>query len=209
MQAAQQSLSGALAVSQEVNNAVNNAASLGVTFAGTDVGTGLSQIAKIIQARKTLGATRQIFFVAQTGFDTHTNELTTQAGLLSNLSAALVAFNTAMNNLGVSNNVVTFTESDFGRTFQPNGTGGTDHGWGGHHLVMGGAVKGGQLYGTFPTQQLGGPSDSGSRGTWIPTTSTDQYCAALAKWFGVSAASDMAMVFPNLVNFGGNMLGCI
>ena len=101
-----------------------------------------------------------------------------------------------MNNLGVSNNVVTFTESDFGRTFQPNGTGGTDHGWGGHHLVMGGAVKGGQIYGTFPTQQLGGPSDSGSRGTWIPTTSTDQYCAALAKWFGVRQRRIWRWCFP-------------
>lgn len=207
VQAAQQSMNNALAISNEVNSATANAASLGVTFAGTDVGTALSQVARIIQARKSLGATRQIFFCAQQGFDTHTNELTTQAGLLGNLSAALVAFDQAMANLGETNNVITFTESDFGRTFQPNGTGGTDHGWGGHHLVLGGPVKGGQIYGTYPTLQLGGPTDSGSRGTWIPSISTDQYCAALAKWFGVSSPTDLATIFPNLANFGNNTIG--
>ena len=206
VQAAQHSLSDAVSVSQAVNSAVNNAAPLGVTFAGTDIGTQLGQVAKMIQARKTLGATRQVFFCSEGGFDTHTNELTTQAGLFGNLAAALVAFDQAMGVLGETNNVIAFTESDFGRTFQPNGTGGTDHGWGGHHLVLGGAVKGGQLYGKFPTQQLGGPDDSGSRGTWIPSTATDQYCGALAKWFGVSSAADLADVFPNLANFGNNIL---
>jgi uncharacterized protein (DUF1501 family) len=96
--------------------------------------------------------------------------------------------------------VTTFTESDFGRTFQPNGNAGTDHGWGNHALVMGGAVKGGNLYGTFPTLELSGADDSGNRGTWVPSTSADQYSGALAKWFGLAQA-DLDYVFPNLRNF--------
>ena len=102
-----------------------------------------------------------------------------------------------MSALNVQNNVTTFTESDFGRTFQPNGNAGTDHGWGSHALIMGGAVNGGNLYGTYPTLALSGPDDSGGRGTWVPSTSEDQYAAALAKWFGLAQA-DLDYVFPNL-----------
>jgi uncharacterized protein (DUF1501 family) len=99
--------------------------------------------------------------------------------------------------LGMQKNVTTFTESDFGRTFQPNGNAGRDHGWANHALVMGGAVNGGALYGAFPELALGGPDDSGNRGTWVPSTSQDQYMGALAKWFGL-AHEDMDYVFPNL-----------
>jgi len=99
--------------------------------------------------------------------------------------------------IGAANEVTLFTESEFSRTFQPNTNGGTDHAWGGHHFVMGGAVKGG-LYGQFPTLALGGDSDAESRGNWIPTTSLDQYGATLGQWFGVS---NLLMVFPNLSNF--------
>ena len=92
-----------------------------------------------------------------------------------------------------------------GRTLQPSGTG-SDHGWGSHHLVLGGAVKGGDLYGRFPVMALGGPDDSAARGAWIPSTSTDQYGATLAKWFGVAPAN-LGTVFPNLANFGVTDLG--
>jgi uncharacterized protein (DUF1501 family) len=109
--------------------------------------------------------------------------------------------------LGVADRVTSFTLSDFGRTLQPSGSG-SDHGWGNHHLVVGGAVRGGSVYGTFPTMALGGPDDSGSRGAFIPTTSTDQYGATLASWFGVPAAQ-LPSVFPNVTKFGQADLGFI
>ena len=201
IQAAQHSLKDAIAVAQAVNAAVTGSASLGVTFPNTDIGTQLAQVAKIVQVRASLGATRQVFFCSQGGYDTHSNQLATQVQLYSNLAGALAAFDQAMGTLTVQNNVTTFTESDFGRTFQPNGNVGTDHGWGSHALIMGGAVNGGNLYGTFPTLALGGPDDSTSRGTWVPGTSAGQYGGALAKWFGLSAQADLDYVFPNLRNF--------
>ncbi len=201
IQAAQNSLKDAIAVAQAVNAAVAGSSSLGVTFANTDIGTQLAQVAKLIQVRAALGATRQIFFCSQGGYDTHSNQLAQQVTLYTNLANALAAFDQAMGLLGVQNNVTTFTESDFGRTFQPNGNAGTDHGWGSHALVMGGAVNGGNLYGTFPNLALAGSDDSTTRGTWVPSTSEDQYDGALAKWFGVSAQADLDYVFPNLHSF--------
>jgi uncharacterized protein (DUF1501 family) len=201
IQAAQSSLKDAIAVAQAVNAAVAGSSSLGVTFANTDIGTQLAQVAKLIQVRAALGTTRQIFFCSQGGYDTHSNQLPTQVTLYSNLAAALAAFDQAMGVLAVENNVTTFTESDFSRTFQPNGNAGSDHGWGSHALIMGGAVNGGNLYGTFPALTLAGPDDSGTRGTWVPSTSEDQYAGSLAKWFGLAQA-DLDYVFPNLHNFG-------
>ncbi len=202
IQAAQNSLKDAIAVAQAVNAAVASSASLGVTFPTSDIGSQLAQVAKLIQVRSALGATRQIFFCSQGGYDTHSNQLPQQVTLYTNLAAALAAFDTAMGHLTVQNDVTTFTESDFGRTFQPNGNAGTDHGWGSHALIMGGAVNGGALYGAFPTLALAGPDDSGTRGTWVASTSEDQYDATLAKWFGLSAPADLDYVFPNLHNFG-------
>jgi uncharacterized protein (DUF1501 family) len=201
VQAVGQSLLAAIDVAAEISNAVSAATTVLPTFPGTDVGTQLQQVAQIIQIRKALGATRQIFFVSQGGFDTHSGQLAQQNTLLGNLANALAAFDTAVGTLGELNNVTTFTESDFSRTFQPSGNG-TDHAWGSHHLVMGGAVQGGKIYGTFPTLALGGPDDWGNRGNWVPTTSTDQYGAELAKWFGVTAQTDLDYVFPNLKSFG-------
>ena len=114
----------------------------------------------------------------------------------------MLAFYNATVEMGIADQVTTFTESDFGRTLQPSGTG-SDHGWGSHHLVLGGAVKGGDLYGTFPTLALGGPDDANNRGVLIPTTSIDQYGATMAKWFGVSPAA-MPQVFPILGELPGD-----
>jgi uncharacterized protein (DUF1501 family) len=200
VQAAQSTLKNAVSVAAAVNSALTGASSLGVNFPASDIGTQLGQVAKLIQVRASLGATRQIFFVSQGGYDTHSNQLAQHLTLYSNLANALAAFDTAMGNLGVQNNVTAFTESDFSRTFQPNGNAGTDHGWGSHALILGGAVNGGALYGAYPHLALGGPDDSGARGTWVPSTSEDQYMAALAKWFGL-AQGDMDYVFPNLKTF--------
>ena len=190
----------------------SGAPALTTTFpAGNSLATQLLQVAQIIQVRAALGMKRQIFFVSLGGFDTHSAQGTTtgtgaQPTLLTQLSQAMNAFYNAMVELGVQNSVTSFTLSDFARTLQPNTGGGTDHAWGGHQLIMGGAVAGQELYGQYPTLTLGGPNDAGSNGRWIPTTSIDQYGATLASWFGV-AESDLNNIFPNLPNFTTKNLG--
>jgi uncharacterized protein (DUF1501 family) len=200
------------------SNAYNYAATLtaatsGVTplktvFPAGAFGSQLQQVAQIIQVRAALGVQRQIFFVGAGNFDTHSSQLTLQSSLLSGLSPALLAFYQATQEMGIGNEVTTFTMSDFARTFQPNSNTGSDHAWGSHHLVFGGAVKGGQMYGTFPTLALGGPDDSGSNGRWIPSTGISQYASTLAQWFGVPASS-LGNVFPNIGNFTTNNLGFV
>ena len=118
------------------------------------------------------------------------------------------SFYDATDALGVANNVTTFTLSDFGRTFKPSAGGGSDHAWGNHHMVMGGAVKGGAMYGTFPVQQLGGADDVSTEGRWLPTTSVDQYAATLATWFGVPT-SGLATIAPNIGAFANKNLGFV
>jgi uncharacterized protein (DUF1501 family) len=168
----------------------------------------LQQIAQIIQVRAALGVQRQIFFCGIGNFDTHSNQLALQAQLLSGISPALNAFYAATVEMGVQNSVTSFTMSDFARTFQPNSNTGTDHAWGSHHIVMGGAVKGGNMYGTFPTLVLAGPDDSGSNGRWVPSTGSVQYAATLAQWFGVPA-NQLATVFPNIATFPTSHLGFV
>jgi len=168
----------------------------------------LKQIAQIIQVRSALGVQRQIFFCGLGNFDTHAGQVTLQGKLLAQVSPALAAFYQATQELNVASNVTTFTMSDFSRAFQPNSLLGSDHAWGSHHFVMGGAVKGGKMYGTFPTIALGGPDDSGSNGRWVPSTGAVQYAATLAQWFGVSTAQ-LPLVFPTIPNFPTNNLGFV
>ena len=183
-----------------LSKALAGAPPLKTMFPTTGLGPQLQQVANIINVRSALGMVRQIFFCSRGGFDTHSNQLTDQASLLGQLGPAVSAFFDATQEMGVSDGVVTFTESDFGRTFQPDSTNGTDHAWGSHQVIVGGAVKGGDLYGTFPTLALGGPDDTDVRGRWIPTTSLDQYGATLASWFGLTDPQ-LYQVFPNLTNF--------
>lgn len=166
----------------------------------------LQQVAQIIAVRSALGVDRQIFFCGIGNFDTHSTQLTLQATLLSGISAAIGAFYQATQELGVANQVTTFTMSDFARTLQPNSNGGSDHGWGSHHFVVGGSVQGNRMYGTYPTLALGGPDDSSSNGRWIPSTATVQYASTLAQWFGVDA-SQLGQVFPTLSGFSTTKLG--
>jgi uncharacterized protein (DUF1501 family) len=204
-QATSQTMKDALDVSQLLSNAVSGAPPLTTAFPASSLGQQLAQVASIINVRSALGMRRQIFFVSQAGYDTHQSQIGAQGALLKDLSQAMLSFYNAVSALGVANDVVTFTESEFSRTLGLNTTGGTDHAWGGHCLVMGGGVRGGNLYGSFPTLQLAGPDDAGSRGSWIPTTSLDQYAATFAQWFGVNS-TELAAVFPNLPNFAGATL---
>ena len=177
----------------------------------TTLGRQLEQVARLVALRDALGVKRQIFFCQLGGFDTHSNQRigNGQDALLLQVSQALRGFWDTLGDLGMQNNVTTFTLSDFGRTFQASGAGtgvGTDHGWGNHHFVMGGAVRGGNFYGTYPTLALGGPDDADSRGRWIPTTSVEQYAATLAAWYGLSP-SDFPAVFPLIDRFPSPNLG--
>ncbi len=183
----------------------------------------LQMIARLIAAGSTaaptgFGMKRQIFFCQVGGYDLHTGQtnysaanpsnvlLGAHTNLLAELSQSMFAFQRAMEQLGLSNMVTSFTASDFGRTFPSNGQG-SDHGWGSHHLVLGGAVKGQKTYGQFPTLTVNGPNDT-STGRWIPTTAIDQYFATLATWFGVDSGN-LATVFPNLGRFSSSNLGFI
>lgn len=168
-------------------------------FPGTSIGNQLKEVARIIKLRPQTGIKRQVFFCSLGGFDTHGSQSWQQWDLLRQVSDAMSAFYNATTEMGLADQVTTFTESEFGRTLQPSGQG-SDHGWGNHHLVLGGAVKGGDLYGKFPTLALGGPDDTGARGALLPTTSLDQYGATLARWFGLDDTA-LAAVFPNLKNF--------
>lgn len=189
-----------------VTNALNAAGSIATQFPSFgndwDLGQQLAQVALVIKAHAALDA-RQIFFVQMGGFDTHNDELDSQAALLTALSANLSAFWTALNEIGMQNNVTLFTMSEFGRSLGSNGNG-SDHAWGNHHLILGGAVKGG-YYGTMPDLAIDGASDVGD-GRVLPTTSTDQYGATLARWFGIDDAQ-LTTVFPNLANFPTRNLG--
>lgn len=187
---------------------------------GSGLASQLRMVARLIEAGSRaaanggFGMRRQIFFCQVGGYDTHSGQtpgpgqtvVGSHANLLAELSQGMFAFQRAMEQLNLSNNVTTFTASDFGRTFPANGEG-SDHGWGSHHMIMGGAVNGRRTYGRFPTLAVNGPDDT-STGRWIPTTAIDQYFATLATWFGVDSGN-LSTVFPNLNRFSTPNLGFV
>lgn len=177
----------------------------------------LRMVARLIAARATFGVKRQVFFVSLGGFDTHGDQLALEPKLLGLVDGALDAFYRKTVALGVASNVTTFTASDFGRTYTFNGSG-SDHGWGGHHIVVGGSVAGGRLYGTFPvaglagsnltlTDPVGGTSLDVGQGRLLPTVATDVYAATLAQWMGVTQPGELASVLPHIGSFGTSSLG--
>ena len=193
--------------------AINTAFGIPHTAAGYNSLNNLEQqlntIARIIAQRSYLGMRRQIFFCSIGGFDTHGDQPLAHNNLMASVSRAMARFYAATEALTIPQKVTTFSISDFGRTFKSNGLG-TDHAWSSHHLIAGGAVNGGRIYGTFPNQTLGGPDDtdsgSGATGRFLPTTSTDEYAATLARWFGLGE-SELDLVFPNLNRFQNRNLG--
>jgi uncharacterized protein (DUF1501 family) len=208
-------------LAMQANAALQTSQEVTVTFPNTSIGRQLKQVARLVKKRTDLNINRQIFYVQIGGFDHHTDELTGQVNLLGQFSQAARAFYDEMVTQGVQDSVTLFTLSDFGRTLTPSGSGssvGSDHAWGNHMFVLGGAVAGGDFYGSlrpdgsgayFPTLTLGGPDDTDSgnspRGRWIPTTSVDQYASTLARWYGLPQdAATLQRVFPNLTNFPGS-----
>jgi uncharacterized protein (DUF1501 family) len=190
---AESAVTSALALAPLANN-----------FPNTPIGQQLYGVARMMMASKTLGHRRQVYFVYASGYDFHGGLQFQQAARLEELNAAIQAFCTVIQAKGLWNQSTLFTASDFGRALQTNGRG-SDHGWGSHHFVMGGAVRGKRVYGQWPRVALQTPEDAG-QGRLIPTTAIDQYASTLANWFGVSS-TDMPYVLPNIGNFASSNLG--
>lgn len=188
-----------------VTAAIGTSSVLSTGFPAGGLGDQLKVVARMIAARSAFGVKRQVFFVGIGGFDTHDNLLATHTGLLDSLGQGMNAFYNATVEMGLANQVTAFTASDFGRTLAHNGRG-SDHGWGGHHFVVGGAVKGQEFYGVPPPVSVGNGAAAEDQwhvgqGRLLPSTSVDQYAATLATWFGVADA-ELNALLPNLANFG-------
>lgn len=174
---------------QRVLSTALSGTALTTVFPGTSLGQQLRMIALLIAARGALGVPRQCFFCSIGGFDTHgDDQLARQNDLFTEINNAVVAFQAAMVELGTTRDVTLFTGSDFGRNFPSNGEG-TDHAWGNHHFVVGGSVRGGRMVGTFPEMALGGPTDAGGQGVWIPSLATDQVSGELLRWYGADTTT--------------------
>lgn len=185
--------------------AIENGIAVTSEFPQSKLGDQLKTVANTIAVRDALNVRRQIFFVSIGGFDTHDSQRNSMPGLQAQISSSIAAFQAAMVELGLAENVTLFTGSDFGRTAIDNGDG-TDHGWGAHHIVVGGAVQGKKIYGTLPEYDLGAQSYTESRGRLIPSVSVDQYAATLGAWFGLNT-TELNDALPNLGNFSQKDLG--
>jgi uncharacterized protein (DUF1501 family) len=194
--------------SEAVYSTAVNAATMNTNFAQNGATSGIAAqlriVAKTIAARSALGTNRQVFFVTMGGYDHHDNLINDHSRLLGQLDFAMDAFYQATADMGIADKVTLFTASDFGRTLSSNGDG-SDHGWGGHHFVLGGGVKGGRHYGVAPPVAASGPAQVG-QGRLLPTTSVDQYGATLSSWLG-AGSGEMSTLFPNIGNFSGTNLG--
>ena len=199
--AAQQRL---LALNMELATLLNStSAGDSIREVGSSLADQFGMIANMMDLAPALGISRQVFFVGLGGFDSHSNQATSLPALQSTVATALKAFYDHTVSVGLQNSVTTFTAADFGRALRPNKTG-TDHGWGNHHYVVGGAVNGGRILGDIPPPEFGHAQDNGE-GRLIPTTSIEQYIAPLANWFGVSNG-DLSSIFPNFGNFDTNTI---
>ena len=194
-----------LAVSRLLADTTAAGSSIKTTFPASSLGNQLQTVVKLINGRSVSGASRQMFVCQGVGFDTHADQLNIQAANLSDLDACLLAFTNALEEIGMSDQVTLFTTSDFARSHQSNSTGGSDHAWGNHHIIVGGSIRGGKMYGTFPSLVLGGDDDARDSGLWIPTTSGSQYAATMAEWFGVDSSA-LTQFFPDLSNFTQKVL---
>lgn len=203
-------IADALALNPLLKNAAG-AVAFQKPFPATDIGGQLQEVARMISLNAQLSVGRQVFFCSLSGFDTHGGQSYQQWSLLQQVSQALDAFSAATVQLGLSNQVTAFTLSDFGRTLQPSGSG-TDHGWGSHHMILGGAVHGGRIYGKFPLMtnyanfNTSNDDYADTRGVMLPGCSLSQYGATLATWFG-AADAELDGLFPTLPNFTTRDLG--
>ena len=180
------------------NSAISQVTPFNTTFSDNYISESFNMIARTIAAQEALGMERQTFFLSIGGFDNHDELLNNQAALLSQLSAGLSEFYNALEEVNMNDCVTSYTISDFARSLTSNGNG-TDHAWGGNAMIMGGAVNGQEIYGSYPTLSLGSDLEIGG-GIFIPTTSADEYFAELALWFGVSPF-DLPTLLPNIGNF--------
>jgi uncharacterized protein (DUF1501 family) len=183
-----------------LSRASNAGATLKTQFPQSGFAQGLKAIAAIINGRSVIGASRQIFYLQQGIYDTHTNQLSVQNGFFSEFDAAIGSFMSALQEMGLENSVLVSTHSDFNRTYTSNVTEGSDHAWGNHQLIIGGGIRGGQIIGTIPEPELNGSSDLNGYGTWIPTLSVTQMTAGIGSWMGLSS-NQITSVFPDLANF--------
>ena len=194
----------AFTLNETYSTALENAPELQTEFPNNSISRQLRSVANTINIRSALGVGRQVFFVGMGGFDTHDNQAINLPNLQSVYANAIAAFYQATAEMGAENEVTLFTASDFGRALRENGNG-TDHGWGGHQFIVGGAVNGNRIYGDIPPYSIDHDQDAGN-GRWIPQTSVEQYAATLGRWFGLTDG-ELASALPNLANFGQSDLG--